>query len=109
MLNILESINKSLHDTVKDFLVDGYWVIPSFIESRFPLIASEIRQQLVYPFHTTDSLIWSGTDDGLLTFKQAYQHLNPPRTGVAWGSLIWNHVISPSRSFLLWWCCRWLS
>lgn len=46
--------------------------------------------------------MWEASNNGILTFKDAYNHLNPDAQSVSWGKLILNSSIPPSRSFLLW-------
>ena len=50
-----------------------------------------------------DKFIWKGSHDGNLTFKEAYLfHSRDQTQNTSWAKLIWNPVIPPSKSLLLW-------
>lgn len=50
----------------------------------------------------SDQLVWTDSESGMLSFKEAYVHNNPIGQVVPWAKLIWNNSVPPSKSFILW-------
>lgn len=101
MLGIPESA--SLQATVSDFIKSKSWNIPQLMVNKFPNPVAEIMQMVIPLNNSEDYIVWHDAIDGVLSFKKAYQFLKyPPKQHVAWGNLIWQQCIPPSKSLVLW-------
>lgn len=49
-----------------------------------------------------DDLVWSCNDSGTLSLKEAYSMMIDSSMPFPWGKIIWNKVVPPSKSFLIW-------
>lgn len=47
-------------------------------------------------------MIWKHTDNGVLTFKDAYTFKAPVGQNAHWCKMLWNKDIPPTKSFLCW-------
>ncbi|KAF1883955.1 hypothetical protein Lal_00012915 [Lupinus albus] len=64
------------------------------IQSVIPALFSISRNQ--------DKLIWQGTNNGILSLKDAFACIKPDTGDINWGKLIWTKFIPPSKSFSTW-------
>lgn len=95
-------MHDSIQARVPDFISHSHWHIPHLVRDKASEVVREI-QQVCIPFAgEQDSLIWSGTESGVFTFKDAYSFLHQGKQSVNWGKVICSSSIPPSMSFLLW-------
>ncbi|PNX55034.1 hypothetical protein L195_g048658, partial [Trifolium pratense] len=102
LFNVPRNLQSQLNYPVSDFIFDHQWHIPMDIQTAFPQLLSYL-QQFSIPFEDKeDFLIWNHTTSGELTMKDAYQFFSNPGPTASWSKTIWNIVIPPSKSFLVW-------
>lgn len=102
LLHIPENCHHLLKARVSDFIHGSSWSIPSPINQKFPELANILLKVHIPFFSETDHMIWTGSELGKLPFKEAFFHLNPPRSNLNWCKLIWNSSIPPSKSCIVW-------
>lgn len=100
LIHIPEHRVASLEAKVADFIRGKSWSIPDYRRINFPLVAAEIDQMPIPILPFEDQLIWTGTDSGCLSFKEAFNYLKPLQNSVNWSKIIWSYSIPPSRSFV---------
>ncbi|XP_019427139.1 PREDICTED: uncharacterized protein LOC109335459 [Lupinus angustifolius] len=99
-MHIALDIHSNLTAKVANFIINSNWALPAILEDKFPIIARKINQTII---HTgKDKLIWKTANDGVLTLKETYHHLNPTLGQTNWGKHIWSSCIPPSKSFTTW-------
>lgn len=104
VLDLPGNIHALLKATVSDFISNSSWHIPLEFSNQFLSIAAEMLQVHI-PLDSdncSDSLVWKASSDGILSFKEAYNHLKPIVHPIHWGKSIWSSSIPPSRSFVVW-------
>ncbi|XP_019460146.1 PREDICTED: uncharacterized protein LOC109359906 [Lupinus angustifolius] len=99
-LNIPLHLHNHLKATVADFISNEAWIIPHTLTSKYPNLTSQICN--IIPNSETDKLAWKSSNDGLLSAKDAYLHLNPGSVQHNWGPILWSDAIPPSKSFIAW-------
>lgn len=95
-------------DKIKCKLSNWKGKLPS-IMGRVQLVKSVIHGMASYCFHVYAwplSLLWTESQTGNLSFKEAFTHLNPVHNSSQWGKIIWQPFIPPSRSCLVWRICH---
>lgn len=100
--NIPDLVRPMLQASISDFILDNRWVLPHTLALKFLSVYAKILQVPIPTVKEQDYLIWTTTDSGTLTFKDAFVQLNPLQPLSPFFKLIWNVVIPPSRSFLVW-------
>jgi hypothetical protein len=101
-LNISPNVLIWLPKKVYDIIQNQQWAIPTYIANLFPALRS-IVQQIDLPVEPLlDALVWKGTDNGLLSLKEAYEFKRKHFPILSWGKTIWSRDIPPSRSLLAW-------
>jgi hypothetical protein len=72
-LNIPPHLHGNLTAKVKDFIFSGQWNVPFSVLNFFPQVKS-LAEQVAIPFESTeDKRIWHLSNNGDLSFKQAYE------------------------------------
>ncbi|KAK0578736.1 hypothetical protein LWI29_015418 [Acer saccharum] len=104
LINLVEdrsSLQPSLDSVVGDIYSDATgWDIPTSFQASHPDVASEIEKVVVST--DPDSLVWTCSLDGVVSYKSTYDSLSEVRSSVFWGKQIWASFILPSRSILIW-------
>lgn len=91
-----------LQATVKNFIQNGNWYVPQWLLDRNPSLSQELNQITIPHAHKNDEMMWSSSDSGYLSLKEAYSMLQTHSPTLIWGNKLWNKVVPPSRSFLIW-------
>ncbi|GAU48769.1 hypothetical protein TSUD_406120 [Trifolium subterraneum] len=100
--NIHPNILIWLPSKVSDFIQNQTWYIPRYIDILFPQIKNLVYQVILPVDNIADSLVWKGSDNGLLTLKIAYDFKRPHAPFLPWAKSIWSKDIPPTRSLLAW-------
>lgn len=101
-LQIPQSLQRLFQTNVKDFLIDGEWIVPHWLLDRNSVLKEELKQIVIPKFQAEDELIWSGTNSGTLSLKDAYAMIHSANVSLQWPTLIWSRAVPPSKSFLIW-------
>ncbi|GAU44836.1 hypothetical protein TSUD_280370 [Trifolium subterraneum] len=101
-LNIHTSVLIWLPKKVSDIIHNQHWLIPHYLDSLYPTLKNLVLQIDIPVDDVPDSLIWKGTDNGLLCLKDAYEFKRRQYPKLSWGKVIWSKDIQPSRSLLAW-------
>lgn len=88
ILQIPEIIHKDLKATVNNFIYQNNWFVPAAISTRFPALVAQVHQMIIPIVQCEDKIVWSISNSGLLTIKEANSFLNPIHLSTAWGKLI---------------------
>ncbi|KAM7517189.1 hypothetical protein LguiA_006772 [Lonicera macranthoides] len=83
---------------VSDFLNRGTWCLPRSFKRAFPQVASQIDHVEIY--NKGDSLIWTPSLTGDISFKSAYDVCRIHGGDFKWMSCVWCFYIPPRRSIL---------
>lgn len=78
-LNILVDMHPYLKARVADFINHYTWQILVDMANRFPGLVQEIGKSVIPLSECEDQLVWSKSDDGVLSLKYAFLFLNPKR------------------------------
>lgn len=89
LIAVPESLQHGLSSIVSDFTKDGARFLPNDLCNAYPDLAAEIRKVKIPLSSIKDQLIWKETISSLISFKDAFQFLNPAVSNVpTWCSLI---------------------
>ncbi|XP_019434441.1 PREDICTED: uncharacterized protein LOC109341090 [Lupinus angustifolius] len=102
-MNIPTEMHNSLLASVVDFISGSKWIIPSLIVDLFPGIAIQISKTRIPKIK--DKLVWTESNDGVLSLRDAYSYVVSPTTNTNWCKKICSSSIPP-KTFLIW---RWLN
>ncbi|KAF1897548.1 hypothetical protein Lal_00036990 [Lupinus albus] len=83
-----------------NFALNTVWTIPTVFAETFPSVMDNIVQFSIS--RNQDKLIWQGTNNGILSLKDAFACIKPDTGDINWGKLIWTKFIPPSKSFSTW-------
>ena len=101
-LNISPHFHANLTNKVKDFIFNGQWNFPSSMLICFPQV-NFITEQVTIPFEATeDKRIWQPSNNGDLSFKQAYEFKYGVGQNIKWAKDLWCPNIPPTKSLLVW-------
>ncbi|KAF1882437.1 hypothetical protein Lal_00039085 [Lupinus albus] len=100
MLRIPAAVHSSLVAKVSDFVLNTVWTIPTVFAETFPNVMDNIVQFSISM--NQDKLIWQGTNNGILSLKDAYACIKPDIEDMNWCKLIWTKFIPPSKSLSTW-------
>ncbi|XP_062027735.1 uncharacterized protein LOC133743716 [Rosa rugosa] len=87
---------------VSGFIKNKQWAIPPIFSFFFPDLASRISNVVLPLENEGDQVIWPSNAAGILTTKDAFMFLSPPRPLVTWCKLIWNKALQPRKSLVTW-------
>ncbi|PRQ24992.1 putative RNA-directed DNA polymerase [Rosa chinensis] len=87
---------------VSDFIRDKQWAISSTFNFFFPDLASRISKVVLPLENGVDQVIWPHNAAGVLTSKEAFDFISPPKPKVNWCKLIWNKALQPRKSLVAW-------
>ncbi|XP_062028777.1 uncharacterized protein LOC133744735 [Rosa rugosa] len=87
---------------VSDFIRDKQWAIPSTFNFFFPDLASRISKVVLPLENGVDQVIWPHNAAGVLTSKEAFDFISPPKPKVDWCKLIWHKALQPRKSLVAW-------
>ena len=105
LIGIPSNIAAKLKARVSDFLVDGQWCIPQNFRDAFLDIV--LRIEGVAPYKKGDTLVWTPSKNGTLSFANAYKVCYSRGTNCKWMSRIWQGHILPRRLVLVYReCCK---
>lgn len=102
MLQIPPNQHSLLLARVCDFIRNYTWVIPAELVDHHPQIAHLIQRVTIPREWRKDSLVWSPSPSGNLSFKEAYLIKSPHTQELECSKLFWSPCIPPSKSFLVW-------
>jgi hypothetical protein len=102
LLSITPDRMHTLYHLVHDFIVDFHWHISMELQLEFPCLLPYLHNVSIPLVDKEDNLIWKHSSSGFLSLKNAYNFQKPSGQLCSWAKLIWNSVISPSKSLLLW-------
>lgn len=101
-LNIPVNLHTHLKAKVSDFIVNGQWNIPFSVLLTFPQV-NYLAEKVTIPFEeTADKLIWNSSNNGELSFKQAFEYKYGIGQNMRWAKSLWCPDIPPSKSLLVW-------
>ena len=90
LINLVEdrsSLQPPLDSVVGDIYSDATgWDIPTSFQASHPDVASKIEKVVVST--DPDSLVWTCSLDGVVSYKSAYDSLSEVRSYVFWGKQI---------------------
>ena len=96
----------SMHLTAKvcDFINDGHWEVPAFLQVYFPILASLVTQVTLPSQQVSDRLLWKHSNNGELSLKEPYIFKASHSNHVKWAKAIWSPDIPlpPPRSIVSW-------
>lgn len=101
-LQIPSYLQQNLHATVSEFIINNNWSILVTLAEHHPALAASIAQITIPILASQDQIVWSLSDSGLLSSKEAFHFLNPHGPRVPLCKLIWHPNVPPSMSFLFW-------
>ncbi|MCH83425.1 ribonuclease H protein [Trifolium medium] len=104
ILNIPIAVHKLLNTKVVEMINNFSWIIPNDIAALDPQLVTKIKNIIIPRQPYEDLLVWKDSKDGLLTSKQAYQHVFPAPTAPFLPFQLWYDYISSSHSFVVWLC-----
>lgn len=96
------SMNNFIHSKVKDFIKDGNLKIPRMLLRRSSSLLAELKQTVILINPAKDVLIWSNSNSGKLSMKEASSLLQVHNQLQDWGKIIWCNDVPPSKTFLIW-------
>lgn len=105
MVNLLQihaHMHHALCASVSDFIINGYWFIPDILNHKYLALYSLVSQVEIPLVSCDDKMVWTDSSTRQLSFKEAYQFLNPISNTIGWNKQIWLQHVPPSRSFLVW-------
>jgi hypothetical protein len=74
--------------------------LPPLIVNLAAWLIEEIQGVTLPALPMDDCFSWKHSQDGYLSAKDAYLHLNKPGSLLPWAELIWQQFIPPSHSFV---------
>jgi len=84
-------------------IINAKLEVPQTILAAYPSLNQKLLLTTIPLIPKDDKLIWKVSHDGSLTFKDAYMfHAANHSQIINWAKAIWNNVIPPSKSFLVW-------
>ena len=86
------------------FIVDSNWYVPDCVSNIFPIIPTILNKVTIPLIEKNDQLVWKHSQNGELSFRDAYLFHSPTTQNVSWAKLIWHKNIPPSKSLMLWRC-----
>ncbi|MCI11766.1 ribonuclease H protein, partial [Trifolium medium] len=101
-LDISIALRPSLVAKVSNTIHEGTWTIPPLVEQYGPWLVDEILIITLPLTSTADCFVWKHSKNGILTSREAYEHLNSSGPALTWASTIWQNFIPPSHSFVAW-------
>lgn len=82
--------------------MNGQWSVPLSVLLLFPQV-NHLVKQVTIPFEeTADKLIWKYSNNGELSFKQAFEFKYGTGHNIKWAKSLWCPDIPPSKSLLFW-------
>lgn len=84
---------------IAEFIEAGSWKIHEEFENKLPDIAAEMKNMEI---EEEDQLYWTGSSNGVLTTKEAFNHYHDKAPTVHWMKSIWQHYIPPKISVHMW-------
>lgn len=69
LLNIPQNVHSLLTASVSDFIVNGLWLIPDALSSRYPALNEIVLQTPLSMDPCEDKIVWTASSSGLLTVK----------------------------------------
>ncbi|CAI8601992.1 unnamed protein product [Vicia faba] len=94
-----------LHHNLKAMLqeiIEGNSItLPPSLVQLCPALPQLTANVFINPLKE-DMKVWEPESSGQLSVKAAYGHLSSVRQATAWGGIIWNYAILPSKSILFW-------
>ncbi|KAF1886785.1 hypothetical protein Lal_00046022 [Lupinus albus] len=100
ILQIPEFLHNSLQAKVADFYDGTNWLIPQLLFDKCLQLGARMSQ--IHPTIDRDNIIWTRTNNEILTLKESYIHLSPISSLPSWCKIIWSNSIPPSKSFTTW-------
>jgi len=101
-LHLNHQVARHLTTKVLDFISDGEWEIPAFLQTYFPTLANLVSHVTISTHQASDRLMWKHSNNGDLPLKEAYgfksSHSQPAKLAKAIGST----NIPPSKSMVSW-------
>lgn len=101
ILNIPSELHSNLKSKVSDFITDGSWQIPNSLMQKFPALCNEWQKIITPNEHVPDRRVWSSSDSGTLTLKDAKMFLNPIGNVVNWFYSIWQNCMIRSQLMII--------
>lgn len=101
VMAIPESMRYTQQFKVKDLMVDGAWNLPQQMIENYPDVVQRIHE-IDIADELRDRIIWTGSANGRLTMKQAYEAYRDKGINVQWETKLWRTFIPPKISMLSW-------
>nr|KYP67014.1 Putative ribonuclease H protein At1g65750 family [Cajanus cajan] len=92
ILNIDVSLHPKLTSIVDCFIRNGSWHLPPFLQNK---IGDQVSSIVLPTFECEDSLKWSFSSNGSLSFKEAFSFIKRPKPKLNWAKQVW-------KFFVLW-------
>lgn len=100
-VSIPKDMHHSLSASCNDFIRSKSWFLPPVLHDKFPLLLQEMQKVVIPIVPCPDQRVWCNSEDGGLSFKQAYASLYPASNQVPCGKVIWKHFVPLTKSFLV--------
>jgi hypothetical protein len=100
-LHLLTDSPHSLTAKVSSFIVNGRWRFPRRILVLDHTLSPRINQVILPKEPLADRLVWTASQDGVLSAKSAYSHLFTQSNTVEWEAWIRHKFIPPSAAFVV--------
>lgn len=78
---------RGLRASIYDFFINGRWCVPMVFKTAFLDVAKCIEEVELFP--RGDSLVWSSSVAGDLSFKDAYDASRSHGGDFKWGVSLW--------------------
>ncbi|KAL2319253.1 hypothetical protein Fmac_028222 [Flemingia macrophylla] len=101
-LGLPEGIRNSLQSSLSMFVKEGAWWIPGSLVQRIHDIVNSVSSIPIPSNGLLDTPVWKGCNSGVINLRQVKCYLQSPGPSPGWGKLIWNKMVPPTRSCLVW-------
>lgn len=102
VFNFPDWMKKNLKAPVKDFIRKRHRFLLKSLKLAIPNLINIVEKVHIPLDVSKDERAWKLADCGVLNLKLAYEFHAPPTQLFNWGKLIWNNVVPPFKSFLIW-------
>ncbi|GAU23976.1 hypothetical protein TSUD_327770 [Trifolium subterraneum] len=101
-LQIPQHLHSHLMARVSDFIINHQWFVPLDLQAAYPTLLPYLNQFDIPLEDKEDKLLWIHNSHGDLTLKDANLFFTNPGQKVNWAKSVWNIVVPPSKSFMVW-------
>lgn len=88
--------------TSLEFMINKIWNFPRHMQLVFPDLLNYISNCHIALEDIEDKIVWSGSNNGILSLNQDYDFIDKPNSCDLWNMFSWNPSIPPSKDLLVW-------